>query len=122
MPLFWVIPLALYLLSFRPHVQPPRRRALNIPPSSILHRIGAPFMALLALLPQPFSIAIMPVHLAVFFAATMMLNGRLVAAEASLRRNPRYFTCGCRLGGVLGGAFNTFLQRRCCLTRLRNIR
>lgn len=108
-PLFWAIPLSLYLLSFS-IVFAPGTRALS------LHR-----WMLLALPPLALTVAVMLVveadglmwpvllvHLLTFFVAAMVCHGEL----ARDRPAPTWLTgffLAIALGGALGGAFNAIV-------------
>ena len=106
-PLLWVLPLAIYLISFviafsRRY---PRRRGLvtkAVPflvlalAATLLLRAGGPLWMLL------------PLHLVVLFLASVMCHGEL----AIDRPSPRYLTgfyLWISFGGVLGGAFNALV-------------
>jgi hypothetical protein len=104
-PLLWVVPLALYLLTFIAAFarwQPAGRNLwsrllviVSIPAIS-LAAIWATFPAALAL----------GMHLALLFVGAMVCHGRLAAT----RPHPRYLTgfyLAIALGGALGGVFNT---------------
>jgi hypothetical protein len=104
-PLLWVIPLALYLLSFVITFgrRPERFRTLMI---RLLPYAG------LALLPSIAAGLVdwywLPIHLLFFFVAAMVCHG-----ELSRRRPPAAgltgFYLAISLGGVLGSLFNAFL-------------
>ena len=107
MPLLWMVPLALYLLSFvvafarRPLVS--HRHAILILPVIIL----PPVVSLLLDTSRPIWLQ-MPTHLAAFFVVALVCHGELA------RTRPRaahltdfYFWLS--LGGVLGGLFNVLL-------------
>lgn len=106
-PLFWVIPLALYLLSFilvfarRPWV-----------PHRVMKRLFAPSALILVLLlatesAQPVGL-VMTMHLMAFFIACMACHGEL----ASDRPPPSHLTTFyvmLSIGGALGGVFNAIV-------------
>lgn len=106
-PLLWVLPLAIYLISFVIAFSPryPRRRGLvtkAVPflvltlAATLLLRAGGPLWMLLSL------------HLLVLFLASVMCHGEL----AIDRPSPRYLTgfyLWISFGGVLGGAFNAIV-------------
>jgi hypothetical protein len=106
-PLLWVIPLALYLLTFifafasRPYL-PERRiaRAFPILVTGLLVvvtvRASQPLLLLVVL------------HLAVFFFAAAFCHSRL-AADRPSAANLTQFYLWLSLGGVMGGAFNALL-------------
>ncbi len=106
-PLLWVIPLAIYLLSFilvfarRPILLPSwagRAMCLLVMAIAVGFFTGAnhPIWLLFGL------------HILMYFAATMISHGRL----AKLRPNPRYLTeyfLLMSVGGALGGIFNALI-------------
>jgi hypothetical protein len=104
-PLFWVIPLALYLLSF---ILVFARREI-VPHRWMLHAL--PVLALLAAFSLSRSTAtpegpLIVLHWLVLFAAAMVCHGEL----AKDRPAPRFLTSYylyIALGGVLGGLFTT---------------
>ena len=100
-PLLWVVPLALYLLTFvivfarRPLI--PHRFVIEIQPLFI---VGLMLLVLI----NPFDniIAIIAVHLAVFFVSALLCHGEL----ARRRPAPRYLTSfymWLAAGGMIGG-------------------
>ena len=107
MPLLWVLPLALYLLTF---VFVFARRQFF--PAKFLSRalpIGALALAyqMCAGLSEP-AWLVMGVHLGVFFIAAMVCHARL-AADRPEPEHLTEFYLWMSLGGVLGGLFNTLL-------------
>ena len=104
-PLLWVVPLGLYLLSFilTFAARPPIPHALMIR--------SVPIAALVLLLPMASGLVQwfwMPVHLLFFFVAAMACDGEL----ARLRPPPGELTgfyLAIAIGGVLGGLFNALL-------------
>ena len=107
MPLLWVLPLALYLLTFvfvfaRRQVFSARLLSRALP-------IGALALAyqMCAGLSEP-AWVVMGLHLGVFFVATMVCHARL-AADRPEPEHLTEFYLWMSLGGVLGGLFNTLL-------------
>lgn len=104
-PLLWVIPLAVYLLSFiltfatRP-IMPPRWMERGLP-------LGVMALALILGfgLVQAWWI---PLHLLTFFAAAMVCHGEL-ARDRPPPQQLTAFYLAVALGGVLGGAFNALV-------------
>ncbi len=106
-PLLWIVPLALYLLSFilvfasRPLVS--HRLMIRLQPVVVLGvalfmlgRVGQPVWMVLAL------------HLAALFVSSMVCHGELAKDRPSaLRLTDFYLTMS--LGGVLGGLFNALV-------------
>jgi hypothetical protein len=108
MPLLWVIPLALYLLTFTlvfaRRVLVPRRLV-----SRALPLVTLPLVLLLAApdVQPPLPVAVL-LHLGGFFVAALFCHG-LLAAD---RPAPAYLTdfyLWLAVGGVLGGLFNALL-------------
>ncbi|KAF0170340.1 MAG: hypothetical protein FD161_4688 [Limisphaerales bacterium] len=107
MPLLWVIPLALYLLTFvfvfaRRQCFSARllSRALPIGALALAYQMGAG-------LSEP-AWLVMGLHLVVFFIAAMVGHARL-AADRPAPEQLTEFYLWMSLGGVLGGLFNTLL-------------
>jgi hypothetical protein len=107
LPLFWVVPLALYLLTF----------ILAFSRSSVPNsraRVG--FMAALVLL-QTQALAhgltnppwlLFPLHLIALFAIALVCHGELAASRPSSDHLTEFYLW-LSLGGVLGGMFNTLV-------------
>ncbi|HEY1922346.1 MAG TPA: fused MFS/spermidine synthase [Tepidisphaeraceae bacterium] len=106
-PLLWIVPLALYLLSFilvfasRPIVS--HRLMIRLQPVVVLGvalfmlgRVGQPVWMVLAL------------HLAAFFVSSMVCHGELAKDRPSVGRLTDFYLT-MSLGGVLGGLFNALL-------------
>ena len=108
-PLLWVIPLSLYLLSFIIVFSPATRAPIVyrvslylLPPLALVLAI-----ALIYELRTPFRLIIV-LHLVFFFVAALVCHGRL----ASERPHPRFLTgfyLWLALGGALGGTFNALV-------------
>ena len=107
-PLLWIIPLALYLLTMvfafaRKPLFSPRLADLIIPGATVVL-----LMLYLADVSGSGSRMLMVLHLGYFFFAALMCHGQLAAD----RPGPRYlaqFYVWLSLGGVLGGIFNALL-------------
>ncbi len=105
-PLFWVIPLALYLLTFilafarRPI--PPRvaSRALPLAVTLVLlarlSELGRPGWLLVSL------------HLGLFFLAALVCHGALARSRPPARWLTEFYLC-ISIGGALGGVFNALV-------------
>jgi hypothetical protein len=105
-PFLWVVPLALYLLTFIIAFQ--ERPA--IPPALTLTLQAAAAAACVALLPfksTAFALQLF-VHLAAFFLTALMCHQRLVAHRPDPAHLTEFYLC-LSLGGVVGGAFNAFV-------------
>jgi len=106
-PLLWVIPLGLYLLSFilvfaaRPPIRPATVRialacSLVVLSVMVAVRVSQPLIFLV------------PLHLMTFFLVALMCHGQL-AEDRPAARDLTEFYLWMSLGGVLGGAFNALL-------------
>ncbi len=106
-PLLWVIPLALYLLTFILVFS--RRRILPLPLARRLLPIAA--VAIILILTtgsnEPLPL-ILGFSLAAFFIAAMCCHGELAATRPAARHLTEFYLC-LSLGGFLGGAFNALL-------------
>jgi hypothetical protein len=105
-PLFWVVPLALYLLTFA--ITFARRPLL---PHPIMVRLFPIFLILLVLvgswLPLPV-VLLLPLNLCCFFAVAMVCHGELARQRPEADRLTEFYFY-LSLGGVLGGLFNAIL-------------
>jgi hypothetical protein len=106
-PLFWVLPLALYLLSF---VLVFAKR----PPLShewLIRRL--PFLILVALIPTlcktKFSLpTLVPLYLLPLFAVALVCHGQLARSRPKILRLTEFYLW-ISVGGVLGGIFNALI-------------
>ncbi len=100
-PLLWVLPLALYLLTFmlafasRPWL--PHAIVARAVPLLLIPLIIAPPRGLL-----------LPLHLATFFALALLCHGELARRRPSVGRLTEFYLC-LSVGGALGGVFNALL-------------
>lgn len=106
-PLFWVLPLALYLLTYiiAFSVDPTKyARTFNI-----LHLIAAPLIAILFIFSVKFiGWTALLLHLICFSIVAMMCHAQL----AAVRPHPKYLTAFylyLAVGGALGGILNAFI-------------
>ena len=107
-PLLWIIPLALYLLTMvfafaRKPLFSPRLADLIVP--------GATVVLLLLYLADSSgrgSRMLIVLHLAYFFFAALMCHGQLAADRPGPRYLPQFYVW-LSLGGVLGGIFNALV-------------
>jgi hypothetical protein len=106
-PLLWVVPLSIYLLTF---ILQFSRRQANI-------RLWGRFLLPLLTLPVVISLAcgisqplwfFVPAHLAFFFAAAMVCHGQL-ANDRPGSQHLTEFYLWLSIGGALGGLFNAIL-------------
>jgi len=107
MPLLWVIPLSIYLLTFvlaflkTPLI--PHRCLIRAMPVVLL----AVTVTLVARRTDPIAL-VMPLHLLAFFAIAMVCHGELTRPRPPAGNLTRFYLC-LSLGGVLGGSFNGLL-------------
>ncbi len=104
-PLLWVIPLALYLLTFI-LVFAKQPKAPDLLLGRIYPMALAPLMLLIVL--EATMPAIGLVHLAVFFVACWMCHSRLAHLKPDAKHLTEFYFY-ISLGGVLGGAFNALI-------------
>lgn len=106
-PLLWIVPLAIYLLTFilvfatrspLPHWLMVRALPIIVLPLIVVIVAGAT---------SPFSILI-PLHLGTFFVVTMVCHGALAADRPSTAYLTEFYLW-MSLGGALGGMFNALL-------------
>jgi spermidine synthase len=106
-PLLWVIPLALYLLSF---ILVSARRPVI--PHAWMCRL-LPLLVALSLTvilfeaTHPFWV-IIPIHLVMFFVAAMVCHGELLIDRPMVGKLTSFYLC-MSVGGVLGGLFNALV-------------
>ena len=106
-PLLWVVPLSIYLLTF---ILQFSRRQANI-------RVWGRYLLPLLTLPVVLSLAcginqplwfFIPAHLALFFAASMVCHGQLANDRPSSQHVTEFYLW-LSVGGALGGLFNAIL-------------
>lgn len=106
-PLLWIIPLVLYLLSFTMVFG--RRRVI---PHSMLVRWQPVGLIALAVIdfwgPSASGPWLLPLHLIVFFVTALVCHGELAATKPPPSRLTDFYLC-LAVGGVLGGVFNALL-------------
>jgi hypothetical protein len=105
-PLLWVIPLALYLLSF---VVTFARRPPIRPSWALVGQAGSITVVLvLLMIPAPPLRLVIPAHYLAFFFIALVCHGMLAARRpAAARLTEFYFYLS--LGGALGGVFNALV-------------
>jgi hypothetical protein len=103
-PLLWVLPLGVYLVTFIlafSRAAWPRKRWSSVALAVLATCVVATFWAFT----KPWAWLLIPLHLLTLFAVGMVGHGRLAAGRpATDRLTEFYLLIG--LGGVLGGAFN----------------
>jgi protein-L-isoaspartate O-methyltransferase len=106
-PLLWVIPLVLYLLSFTMVFA--RRSML---PHAVLVRwqpVGLITLTVIAFWgPSASGPWLLPLHLIVFFVTALVCHGELAATKPPPSRLTDFYLC-IAIGGVLGGIFNALV-------------
>jgi SAM-dependent methyltransferase len=106
-PLLWVIPLALYLLSFTLVFAP---RALV--PHGLMVAVQPSFLAIAAILllhgfvSKP--VLALPLHYAALFVTAMVCHGELARRRPAVRHLTGFYLW-ISVGGVLGGIFNVLV-------------
>ena len=109
-PLMWVLPLAIYLLTF---VLVFARRQWV--PHSLMIKLLPYLLLPMAILffgrPEKLEWLIIPAHLLTFFVATMICHGELVRRRPPAERLTEFYLM-MSVGGVLGGLFNAMLAPR----------
>ena len=106
-PLLWVIPLVVYLLTFILTFarRPPLSHSGMLRLQPILTVPLIIFLFWGAYLTSP---RLMPFHLAVFFVTAMVCHGELARTRPPAGRLTEFYLC-IALGGALGGAFNVLI-------------
>jgi hypothetical protein len=107
LPLIWVVPLAIYLLTFV--LAFARRQLLSLRIASMLFPALIVIVGIVLLLKPNLPILfVLPLHLVLFFFAAFICHRRLALARPTVARLPEYYLW-VALGGVLGGTFNALL-------------
>ncbi len=106
-PLLWIVPLALYLLSFV--VVFARRQIVPIQvwPRALVILLLPLVIALAAHANEPLQL-LMPLHVLTFFVAAIVCHGELSRDRPAPAQLTAFYGW-MALGGVLGGAFNSLL-------------
>src|ERR687885_791091 len=109
-PLLWIVPLALYLLSFV--VAFARRQPVSLRTISVLAAVSALAAAasILRLVPLPVP-ALVAVHAANLFLLALLVHRRLAEERPAVDRLTEFYLL-LSLGGVFGGIFNALLAPR----------
>jgi len=106
-PLIWIIPLALYLLTFI--IAFGNKQIIKLPITSILFPIALVVLGALIILAPPISVWItITLHLLVFFLAALVSHQRLAQSRPHVSKLPEYYLW-IAVGGVLGGIFNALV-------------
>jgi len=106
-PLLWVLPLALYLLTFvivfSRKEWLPHRLLVRIMPATVVLLSVFIFMKI-----RGADWALIPVHLFLFFITAMVCHGQLVRRRPETRYLTEFYLW-MSIGGVLGGVFNAII-------------
>jgi hypothetical protein len=106
-PLLWVLPLVLYLLSFT--VVFARRPVMSHSALVRWQPIGLILLAVLAFWGNSASAPwLLPLHLIVFFITALVCHGELAATKPPAARLTEFYLC-IAVGGLLGGVFNALI-------------
>ncbi len=106
-PLLWVVPLALYLLTFvivfarRPIISSGRA-------SQLMPYLFLPLVLLMYSDVREWSWLLVPAHMLAFFVASLVCHGQLAGDRPSTRHLTEFFLL-MSIGGVLGGLFNAII-------------
>jgi len=103
-PLFWVLPLALYLATF---IIAFSRRPL-LPHGLMLRLLPALIIPVVVLSIELHSLWLLLLHLACFFVIAMVCHGELARSRPNARDLTEFYLW-ISLGGVLGGLFDALL-------------
>ena len=104
-PLLWMIPLALYLVSFILAFSPATSR-LALASASLLPWAVVPLVLVLSA--GLVQVGWIPLHWLAFFLGALGCHGRLAAGRPAVRDATRFYLA-IALGGALGGAFNALV-------------
>jgi len=106
-PLIWIIPLALYLLTFI--LAFGQKQLIKLSLTSILFPIALLVLGALVIIQPPVSVWVtISLHLLVFFLAALVSHQRLAQSRPHVSKLPEYYLW-IAVGGVLGGIFNALL-------------
>lgn len=106
-PLIWIIPLALYLLTFI--IAFGNKQIIKLPWVSIAFSIALVVLGALMILSPPISVWVtITVHLLVFFFAALVSHQRLAQSRPHVSKLPEYLLW-IAVGGVFGGIFNALV-------------
>ncbi|HJZ94374.1 MAG TPA: fused MFS/spermidine synthase [Gemmataceae bacterium] len=106
-PLLWVVPLSLYLITFIIAFTPGLRLPLGRLGKVLAICAIALAFTLLTGATEPVWL-VLPIHLVTFFVAALACHGRLAAERPPADRLTSYYLW-MSLGGVLGGGFNALV-------------
>ncbi|WP_300576973.1 fused MFS/spermidine synthase [Phenylobacterium sp.] len=105
-PFIWVVPLALYLLTFVIAFQD--RPLISRPIGLVVHAAALSACAVVLPFHTTNLVLLLAIHLAAFFFTALVCHQALVARRPPSARLTEFYLC-LSIGGVLGGGFNAFL-------------
>jgi len=106
-PLIWIIPLTLYLLSFIMGFA--NKQVINLKFAAQFLPAAIFLIGLLVVLRPPFSnVVVIGAHLALFFLIAFICHRRIALMRPAVDNLPAFYLC-VSVGGVLGGIFNALL-------------
>ncbi|MDO8410263.1 MAG: fused MFS/spermidine synthase [Phenylobacterium sp.] len=105
-PFIWVVPLALYLLTFVIAFQD--RPLISRDIGLVLHAAALAACAVILPFHTTNLVLLLAIHLAAFFFTALVCHQALVARRPPPARLTEFYLC-LSIGGVLGGGFNAFL-------------
>ena len=106
-PLLWIAPLALYLVTFI--IAFARRRAFSHAAAVRAQAIAVSFLVCIMLVPGHLLLPVaLTTHLVAFFLTALVCHGELAASRPDAEHLTSFYLW-ISLGGVLGGAFNGLL-------------
>jgi len=106
-PLLWIVPLSLYLLTFTVAFSPSASGARSLAGRLMPVATIALTLVLVAQMNQPLTVVI-PLHLAVFAIVALVCHGELANDRPSPARLTEFYFW-IALGGMLGGLFNALV-------------
>jgi uncharacterized membrane protein YhaH (DUF805 family) len=106
-PLIWIIPLALYLLTFI--VAFGKKQIIKLSQTSMLFAIAVVVLGGFIIMSPPLSVWVtISLHLLMFFLAALVSHQRLAQGRPHVSKLPEYYLW-IAIGGVLGGIFNALV-------------
>ncbi len=108
-PFIWVVPLALYLLTFVIAFQD--RPLISRGVALVIHAAALAACAVVLPFHTTNLVLLLAIHLAAFFFTALVCHQALVARRPPPARLTEFYLC-LSIGGVLGGGFNRSEERR----------
>jgi hypothetical protein len=108
-PLLWVVPLSLYLLTFVVAFSPRAQERVSLGAAGLLLACSAvPAAVGFAIYSRPYALVLSVFHLAALVAAGLLCHGRLAADRPPPARLTEFYLV-LAAGGVMGGIFSALL-------------